>query len=304
MTFVLGRDEEHMRYADLQARVEAELRETRPVQGRPAWTALGEGVGGVRWRLQWGEDRWFVKAGEADTLAAEADGLRALESAGALRVPAVLAAGAEDDVGYLLLEWLPLAGKSSDAGARLGVALARQHLQAGAAFGWPRHNFIGATPQFNIGSATWPEFFRDQRLGFQLRLAAENGHRGALQERGVELMAELPRFFLGYDPKPALLHGDLWNGNWGVLTDGGPVVFDPAVYHGDREADVAMTELFGGFDPEFYAAYRAHAPLDPGYATRRELYNLYHLLNHLNLFGGAYLDQVSRSIQRLLSEVR
>lgn len=295
---------EPMQYADVQAHVEALLREKQPLRGRPAWTMLGDGVGGRRWRLRWGEDCWFLKTGEAEILAAEAEGLEALAAAGAMRVPAVLAVGTEQQAGYLLLEWLPLVRTSAAAGARLGEALARQHLQAGAAFGWPRHNFIGATPQFNTEGTDWVLFFRNQRLGFQLRLAAENGHRGALQEQGAALMAALPLFFPGYHPKPALLHGDLWGGNWGALADGGPVVFDPAVYRGDREADLAMTELFGGFDAEFYAAYRTHAPLDPGYRVRRELYNLYHVLNHLNLFGGAYLEQASRSMQRLLAEVR
>jgi fructosamine-3-kinase len=115
-------------------------------------------------------------------------------------------------------------------------------------------------------------------------------------------MARLPRLFDGYAPHPALLHGDLWGGNWGVLEDGGPTVFDPAVYWGDREAELAMTELFGGFGTEFHAAYRLHAPLDAGYAVRRSLYQLYHLLNHLNLFGEAYLGQAQDLVARLLAE--
>lgn len=287
----------------LHKKVERCLRDRVPVQGEPVWHALGEGVGGARWRLDWGGEHWFVKSGDSEVLATEADGLAALAAAGTLRVPMVLASEDGPDGGYLLLEWLTLAHKQSASAARLGEALAALHLQGAPWFGWPRHNFIGATPQFNTPADDWVAFYRDQRLRFQLRLAAENGYRGTLQEQGERLVAGVSCFFAGYTPRPALLHGDLWGGNWGVLVDGGPVVFDPAVYRGDREAELAMTELFGGFDPEFYAAYRQHAPLDPGYGTRRHLYNLYHVLNHLNLFGDAYLEQVLSMIKRLLAEL-
>lgn len=286
-----------------QRQVEVALEAAAEMHGRPTWDALGEGVGGARWSLRWGGERWFVKSGDAEVLAAEADGLAALAAAGALRTPQLIASGDEEGEGYIVLEWLVLARDSSGAGARLGEALARQHLRAGESFGWTRHNFIGATPQFNTASADWIKFFREQRLGFQLRLAAEDGHHGELQQLGARLAAELPRFFTGHSPKPALLHGDLWSGNRGVLADGGPVVFDPAVYWGDREADLAMTELFGGFGAEFYAAYRAHAPLDPGYRVRRELYNLYHVLNHANLFGRSFAARAHGMIERLLAEL-
>ena len=282
----------------LAARLEAWLRERATAS--PEWYALGEGVGGTRWRIEQGLQRWFLKTGDAEILAAEADGLLALSGAAALRVPRVEASGTVMDEGYLLLEWLPLTQGGAQSAARLGEALARQHLQRRARFGWPRDNFIGATPQFNRQGGDWVDFFREQRLGFQLKLAAEGGHRGRLQELGAELMSALPRFFPGYSPHPALLHGDLWGGNWGVLPDGGPVVFDPAVYCGDRESDLAMSELFGGFAPEFYAAYRLHAPLDAGYEVRRDLYQLYHVLNHLNLFGEGYLAQALSLMQRLL----
>jgi len=272
--------------------------------GEPVWRSLGAGVGGERWRIEQGDEHWFLKSGDAEVLAAEADGLGALAACGALRVPQIHDAGAVEGEGYILMEWLTLARPSPGAAARLGEALARQHLQHAPRFGWPRPNFIGATPQFNREGDDWPGFFRDQRLGFQLRLAAENGYRGRLQESGAELMARLPRLFEGYTPHPALLHGDLWGGNWGVLLDGGPVVFDPAVYRGDRESDIAMTELFGGFPPEFYSAYRLHAPLDAGYAVRRPLYQLYHALNHLNLFGAGYLEQALTLMQRLMAELR
>ena len=285
----------------VQAALEAGL--AARLGGVPEVQALGEGVGGARWRLTREDRSWFLKTGDGDVLAAEADGLLALVRAGALRVPAVESSGAGPEGGYLLLEWLPLVRAGAGTAARLGEALARQHLLRAERFGWPRPNFIGATPQFNTQGEDWLAYFREQRLGFQLHLAAESGGRGELQERGAELMARLPAFFPGYQPHPALLHGDLWGGNWGALQDSGPVVFDPAVYYGDRECDLAMTELFGGFPSEFYAAYRLHAPLDPGYALRRHLYNLYHLLNHFNLFGAGYLQQCLELMRRLLAEL-
>ncbi|HET7175476.1 MAG TPA: fructosamine kinase family protein [Gammaproteobacteria bacterium] len=292
-----------MASADWQTRVEERLRERWLLPGPVAWRALGEGVGGARWRLAAGGETWFVKSGDGAVLAAEADGLEALAATATVRVPRVEAVDGSDE-GFLVTEWLQLNGQSAQAGARLGEALAGLHLVPVAGYGWPQHNFIGATPQFNTPAADWVGFFREQRLCFQLRLAAENGHRDRLQEQGAELAAELPGLFAGYTPKPSLLHGDLWGGNWGVLADGGAAVFDPAVYRGDREADIAMTELFGGFGAEFHAAYRAHAPLDPGYGVRRDLYKLYHVLNHLNLFGEGYLGQAEGLMQRLLSELR
>jgi protein-ribulosamine 3-kinase len=287
----------------LSETVERALGQAAHACGPFSWRPLGEGVGGARWRLGVEGRYWFVKVGDAEMLAAEADGLGALAACGALRVPRVLDAGAAGEEGFLLLEWLPLVRGSVGDAARLGEALARQHLAPVERFGWPRANFIGATPQFNTPSGDWPAFFREQRLGFQLRLAAENGHRGELQTHGAELMAGLSAFFTGYKPAPALLHGDLWGGNWGTVADLGPVVFDPAVYYGDREADLAMTELFGGYPAEFYAAYEAHAPLDAGYPVRRGLYNLYHVLNHLNLFGEGYLGQAMEMMRRLLAEL-
>lgn len=284
----------------LAARLDTLLAERGP--GKAAWHALGEGVGGARWHLRQEDRKWFLKSGDAQVLAAEADGLEALAEAG-MRAPRVEASGDAEGEGYLLLEWLPLTRNSPASATRLGEALARLHLSPGGRFGWRRHNFIGATPQFNRESDDWVGFFREQRLGFQFRLAGENGYRGRLQESGAALMAGMQALFTGYTPHPALLHGDLWAGNWGVLQEGGPVLFDPAVYRGDRETDLAMSELFGGFPREFYDAYRLHAPLDVGYKQRRDLYQLYHVLNHLNLFGEGYLGQAQGLIDRLNAEL-
>ncbi|HKS93530.1 MAG TPA: fructosamine kinase family protein [Gammaproteobacteria bacterium] len=271
-----------------------------------SWQAVGRGVGGSVWRVQGAEADWCVKATADDPqrLLAEAEGLQALAGCSAVRVPQLLAAEKRDGGAFLLMEWLEFGRRTGRSAARLGERLAAQHRNFGARFGWRRSNFIGATPQFNAPGDEWVRFFREHRLRFQLQLAAENGYRGALQEQGVRLMESLPVFFAGHAPEPSLLHGDLWGGNWGVLTTGEPVAFDPAVYYGDREADLAMTELFGGFPPEFYSAYAAIWPLDAGYRVRRDLYNLYHVLNHLNLFGETYQSQALDLMRRLNAQTR
>lgn len=250
---------------------------------------------------------YFVKlnvAGRADMFRAEADGLAELARAGAVRVPQPICAGTAEDHAFLVLEYLALGPATSRAAQRLGERLARQHRVTRAQFGWHRDNTIGATPQINTPHDDWVEFYRRERLGFQLALAARHGHRGQLQALGDQLLALLPAFFSTYRPVASLLHGDLWGGNHAATADDEPVIFDPAVYYGDREADLAMTELFGGFGESFYLAYRAAWPLDPGYGVRKHLYNLYHVLNHLNLFGGGYAAQAERLMRGLIAEVR
>ena len=249
----------------------------------------------------------FVKAGAPEhmgRLRAEARGLEALGRVGALRVPEVLLLGGEGRHSFLVLEHLDLApGKPADC-ARMGRELAQLHRASALQFGFERDNFIGATPQANRLGDAWPAFFRNQRLLPQLTIAAAGREAGPWIDGGLRVADSLAGFFAGYQPKPSLLHGDLWAGNAGFLKDGTPVLYDPAVYFGDREADVAMSELFGGFAPEFRAAYDEAWPLDPGYRVRRDLYNLYHVLNHLNLFGAKYVPQAQGLITRLLSEIR
>jgi fructosamine-3-kinase len=184
----------------------------------------------------------------------------------------------------------------------LGRALACLHHVTGDRFGWHRPNYIGSTPQTNTPHADWVGFFIDCRLRPQLELAS--GRANTLGRLGTQLIDRLPAFFSPYQPVPSLLHGDLWGGNAGATTDARPVMFDPAVYYGDRETDLAMTELFGGFPRRFYDAYRESWPLDDGYAQRKTLYQLYHVLNHFNLFGGGYATQAERMLHRLLSEIR
>lgn len=248
----------------------------------------------------------FVKLGgpdSADAFAAEAAGLRELAAADAVRVPATLATGRAASQAFLVLEWLDLRQSDSACEARLGEQLAFQHRSSAPDFGWTRDNTIGSTPQRNAPDPDWVAFFRERRLRLQLELARANGDGGALQERGGLLLELMPAFFTSYRPVPSLLHGDLWGGNFAAAADGAPVIFDPAVYYGDREADIAMTRLFGGFGHSFYTAYQAAWPLDQAAGTRRTLYNLYHVLNHLNLFGGGYGEQARAMIDRLLAEL-
>ena len=174
----------------------------------------------------------------------------------------------------------------------------------GENYGWHRDNYIGATPQLNRRSASWADFWSKARLLPQLELARRKGLGKEPLRKGEQLAAALPQLLAGHSPAASLLHGDLWSGNAGFLADGAPLLFDPAVYCGDREADIAMTELFGGFPQAFYSAYREVAPLDRGYAVRKTLYNLYHVLNHANLFGGGYAAQAEGMIDRLLAEAR
>jgi len=256
-------------------------------------------------RLSDGMRSVFVKIQPAARLAmfeTEAAGLAELAAANAVRVPQVICHGLAAGQAYLVLDYLPL-GARGDA-VQLGRQLAQQHRVSAVQFGWTRDNWIGATPQPNAWHDDWIGFWCTQRLGFQLRRAAENGHTGALQRDGEALLARLDAFFGGYAPDPSLLHGDLWGGNHAYLVDGTPVIFDPAVYFGDRECDLAMSELFGGFAPDFYAAYREAWPLDAGYAVRKTLYNLYHILNHANLFGGGYATQAAHMAAQLLAQIR
>jgi len=250
-----------------------------------------------------GGERLFVKtnrAALADAFAAEADGLEALVEAGA-RAPRPRAAGIAGDRAYLAMEYLELDGEGE--WPQLGRMLASLHRATGARFGWRRDNFIGSTPQRNPAHDDWAAFWREARLLPQLELAARNGLGARLVDAGTRLAEALPGLLAGHAPQPSLLHGDLWSGNAAFIAGGSPVLFDPAVYYGDREADLAMTELFGGFPGAFYAAYRDAWPLAPGYALRREFYNLYHVLNHANLFGGGYAPQAQSMTERLLSEI-
>lgn len=235
----------------------------------------------------------FIKTGPASAVSmfeAEAEGLRELAAAGEIRVPDVIDFGVEDGEAFIAIERLSFERATAASQSLFGEQLAALHRHTSDRHGWRRDNTIGPTPQQNTWSDSWIEFFREHRLRFQLELAASNGYGGELQSLGEDLDGRLAQLFEGYEPQASLCHGDLWGGNWGVA-DGVPVIFDPAVYYGDRESDIAMTLLFGGFGREFYRAYERAWPMAPGHERRLKLYQLYHVLNHLNLFGTGYLNQ-------------
>ena len=205
----------------------------------------------------------------------------------AIRVPKVIEVTVQDGEARIVLERIEFEKTTGEIEGLLGEQLAAMHRCTVGKFGWHRDNTIGLTPQRNTQTGDWLAFFRKQRLEFQLQLAARNGYGGELSSLGEKIVDKLPEIFDKHDPVPSLLHGDLWGGNWGAM-DGQPIIFDPAVYYGDRETDIAMTKLFGGFGPAFYEAYETAWPLTDGSEARLKLYQLYHVLNHLNLFGAGY----------------
>jgi fructosamine-3-kinase len=244
---------------------------------------------------------FFVKVNHANQVAmfeAEALGLQQMKAAAAILVPQPICWGVAGESSYLVQEWLDLDRGGGQAWAAMGRKLAQlHHFQKATAFGWERDNTIGSTPQINSWTSDWSEFFTKHRIGYQLQLAHQRGGRFPQQER---LLAAIPEILANHKPQPSLVHGDLWSGNAAVTTSGEPVIFDPATYWGDREVDLAMTELFGGFPADFYQGYSEVFPIDAGYQQRKILYNLYHILNHFNLFGGGYASQANRMIEQIL----
>jgi fructosamine-3-kinase len=256
------------------------------------------------YQLQDKNQNYFVKTNKSSLISmfeAEAAGLREIAKTEAIRVPKPICFGTSGNTSYLVLEQIDMSGIGDMELA--GRQLAQMHRKIGGGFGWHMDNTIGSTHQPNNLSTDWVEFWREARLGYQLKLATQLGYAGRLRDSGEKLLELLPQL-ITHHPQPSLLHGDLWGGNISFTRDGAPVIFDPAVYYGDREADIAMTELFGGFSSAFYSAYNETWPLDSGYTGRKTLYNLYHVLNHLNIFGGGYASQAQGMIDRLLSELR
>ena len=181
----------------------------------------------------------------------------------------------------------------------MGKQLAEMHrVGSNDRFGWERNNTIGSTPQINTWMPQWSDFFAQQRIAYQLELAQRRGGNFPNKEEVVEAVR---RSLANCQPQPALVHGDLWSGNAAVMVTGEPVILDPATYYGDREVDIAMTELFGGFPAAFYRGYEATFPLESGYKERKTVYNLYHILNHFNLFGGGYSAQANQMIRQILT---
>lgn len=270
-------------------------------------TAVGGGCINTAYHIVGNGQHYFIKLNKASKLAmfaAEAAGLQEIQNSRTLRVPEAKCWGRDDSNAWLVLEYLELKDTTKPDGEALGRGLANMHRTFSDQFGWIQDNTIGSILQKNNPSSDWIDFWRHHRLGYQLHLAKVNGYTGKLQTQGERLMADLDAFFSGSPIRASLLHGDLWSGNYAFDSTGQPVLFDPAVYYGDRETDLAMTELFGGFPASFYASYQNAYPLEAGYRTRKTLYNLYHVLNHLNLFGGGYLRQTESMLDCLLAEIR
>lgn len=255
------------------------------------------------WDGRCAERRLFVKSASGWGVAmlhAEAEGLRALRATGTIRTPKVQAWSQAEGVAVLALQWLDLVPPDAGFGRRLGEALAALHAAPHEGFyGWVQGNYIGATPQPNgpsagIGEEEWQAFFASERLAAM---------RDRLQDRTLahavdEVIEVLPHLLGGHAPTPALIHGDLWQGNWGMLPDGAPVIFDPAISYSDPEAELAMMDLFGQPPEGFSAGYEAAGGVRPD-PQRKRLYQLYHLLNHAVLFGSPYWEQALRTARSL-----
>ncbi|MEM6817664.1 MAG: fructosamine kinase family protein [Pseudomonadota bacterium] len=240
------------------------------------------------------EGRFFAKRAsptDQSQLQSEAFALTRIAETGSIVVPEVILCDASGSEVWLLMEWLDLRALDAVTERALGRALASLHRNTGSAFGWPEINWLGGSLQFNSTRDSWCEFFATQRLEPQLKWAFDQGHGERLHDHGKRLLERLPELLSGHHPEPALVHGDLWSGNAASTRPGIPVVFDPAAHFGDRETDLAMMRLFGGFGPGCFAAYAEAWPLPAGHEQRLPLYQLYHLLNHLNLFGSAYLPR-------------
>ncbi len=276
--------------------------------GEPFVIQNQQGVGGgcinETNRISDGRRSYFVKTNSishGDMFAAEAEGLEEMANSNTLKVPRPICHGDDGRQCYIVMEFLDLRGSPNME--LFGQQFAAMHRITKNQFGWHRNNTIGATPQINNWQQDYVNFWREQRLGYQLELAARKGCGKELLKLGDKLMEKFPALFNSYKPLPSMLHGDLWGGNASALSDGTPVIYDPAFYYGDREADLAMTQLFGSFGQRFYSAYNEAWPLDEGYQVRKTFYNLYHIINHFNMFGGGYLGQSISMAEQVLAQI-
>ena len=239
--------------------------------------------------------------GRSGMFEAEAAGLEELSRANAIRVPVVYGLGKSDSWEWIAMEYISMTPPTPRGQQRLGEGLARLHRRKRDRFGWDRDNTIGLTPQRNSFHASWVGFLKEERLAYQFELAAR---QGMVFDGHTELLDQVEHFFSDYNPQPSLLHGDLWSGNVGFAREGEePIIYDPAVYFGDREAEFGIIEMFGGFSRRFFAAYQSEYPLEEGFEKRRDLYLLYHQLNHFNLFGSSYVPAVQSTLQRLIASL-
>jgi fructosamine-3-kinase len=250
-------------------------------------------------RISDGRLRFFVKVGETSRLShfkAEVEGLEHLQKTQLFKIPNVICSGIVGDKSFLVLEFLSLSTGTNATWQQFGQALALQHKNYYQnMYGWQEDNFIGLTPQANQWHKKWSTFFAEQRIGYQLQLLAERGETICDIDKAVEAVSHLLK---GHAPLASMLHGDLWQGNIGFHKDK-PTIFDPAFYYGDRETDIAMTELFSRFHDDFYQAYQDQWPLDEGYAYRKPVYQLYHVLNHALMFGGHYADSAKAMLKNM-----
>lgn len=257
------------------------------------------------YQLHTSEGNYFLKLNRAQSLPmfeTEAHNLEAITHSHSFLCPKPIGYGLHNEQAWLLMEHLQLTSHGDDAQRGRDLALMHHHINhKPQPFGWFEDNYIGHTPQSNRWHSDWIGFYGEQRLRPQLELAQLRGASRSLYDQGVQLIEKLPEWFHNYQPAASLLHGDLWGGNSAFTTEGDAVIFDPACYYGDRETDLAMTELFGGFSSQFYIGYNEVFPIDEGYQQRKPLYNLYHILNHFNLFGGHYEHQAEKMITQLLS---
>ena len=278
--------------------------ETRLGRSIDRHTPVGGGCIANACRVEAGERSYFLKWGGADvarTFDAEAAGLRALRAAASpLVVPEVVATepAGDEAPGFLVLDWIEEGRPDAAFWEAFGRGLAALHRHTVEGYGFEVDNFIGRLPQSNARYEAWPAFFRAERLDPQVKRAREAGRWRRIWDAGLDGLYARLGDLLPEKPSASILHGDLWSGNFLATTAGPAALIDPAAYFGHRETDLALTELFGGFDRAFYAAYREAWPLEPGYEERRKVYNLYHLINHLNHFGGGYAGSVASVVRR------
>ena len=247
------------------------------------------------------DTEYFVKlnnASQVEMFAAEALGLKQMYATKTITVPKPICWGTAGNSSYIVLEWLNLASGSNESWSEMGRQLAAMHRKGiNNSFGFEINNTIGSTPQINTWMSNWADFFAEQRIGYQLKLAKRNGGNFPDTNKVVNAVRNQ---LIDRQPEASIVHGDLWSGNAAIASNGAPVIFDPATYYGDRETDLAMTELFGGFPSTFYHGYKTAWQLDRGYQERKSIYNLYHILNHFNLFGGGYGNQAARIIKQIV----
>lgn len=266
---------------------------------------VGGGSINQAWKIHDQQQRtWFVKQNHKHLLPmfeAEYKGLQEIADSQTIRVPNPLCTGVTQQHAFLVMEYIAFHG--TPTAEHLGQQLATLHHTTQSHFGWTQDNTIGSTPQHNPSYDDWVSFWRYERLEYQLKRAQEQGLPSHTFRQGMQLATQLDCFFSTYTPRASLLHGDLWSGNYSADQHGQPVIYDPAVYYGDHEADLAMMELFGAPSEYFFSVYDDHFTIDEGYKTRKTLYNLYHILNHFNLFGSSYASQAHRMIEQLLAEI-